>query len=675
MIFTSASIPSSASATPLFKQKGNTNGYPGPVSASGVFGFPTRINKTFEFYKTSLPQQVIATFVKAGASFGAVFSKTEGFAIPNPPIALSFDRISQDTEQKLSLLGFTRDTFGKQPYYRGPFLPGNAGLISGLGSKTKVLSPLDCCDLNGMHALTVANRIIYAAISTIHKPAYSETDEFDFQVLLRQQRGDEDLVIETDGILPLSGAHATAPSKGWWMVTPILECLPTIKKSPVLHTPREIKTALVGYKGVFLPYFSGMSTKDTTFIPNLLINRFPTLLGNNSDAVLETVSVITKGWSSASGTEPGKILSHMAFCLDLALNTGTKPIVYMKADGTYHGIVLYGDNFTIVAKGQVMEPLSRDDLYKEVKEFDSHDSAIEKIAGILSSMSLLTATAKTPAEEGAEAGEATEAAPPPQSTVEVTAELLKTPRIIHNLLRSLNHTEDNRKQLRKQFGRMSFTQTFYDPRDVHKISQFLITTAKGEFLDDSAPINYMDPSVMFTRACDLSFLGAFGPQGPSFVDPQGESVPILRKGKKGSDSHLLINQKNSKGAHLLPQGRIPVFIKDTDDALSDYRAMKKNHIISFRVTTRGGVAGCSVDFKGGQAEALSNILAAHYSPGEKIVVEKRKRDVADMDVDELDKEVKRVKLKSDVMKKVVSFSSQLWAEAHNATEEDAMDDD
>jgi hypothetical protein len=121
MIFTTSSVPFKASAPPLFKDKGDTNGYPGPVSESCVYGLSTQINKGFQVFKATLTQQIISSYTGTAKNFCGIFKEEIPFPFDYPPVALAFDsnKLTDNTLARLTALEFTEDTFGRIRYLKG----------------------------------------------------------------------------------------------------------------------------------------------------------------------------------------------------------------------------------------------------------------------------------------------------------------------------------------------------------------------------------------------------------------------------------------------------------------------------------------------------------------------------------------------------------------------------
>jgi hypothetical protein len=651
MLFTSASVPFRTQPSPLFKEKGDLNGYPGTCQQSGIISTSDSNLTKWNMFIANIPNSIVAKFTKEVSSLGNFPVHAIGdldLPIGYPQVGVAFDKPSEETIDKLKALGMVDDAHGKFRYFRGTLTANGAASMSLLRPNERAFVPSGVADFTGLQAHIITTRVLRAVISSINTCAYAEMS-VPAPLPLFFRAKDEDKHIGVGLVETGKRVDRTLFTQGK-TTFPVA----SVYGEPLGFIPRERKYIFtsasdVGHEGVFAPYFPGLLLPDKDFTPRFIISNFKTLLGKNPSDQMAVMKLLLNGWSTLASTPQGLILQHISFCLKLAMDCGAMPSLLIKHGSEYQGTIFEGASIHFLSKGIWQQSLNVEELKKEVSMFDSHDEAIHQIGLLLASI---------PLEEEDSDGN--------KQFISVEDDLLTSPRLIHNLLRRMKPSMDDRTKLRVQFDRTSFTQTFFDAKNPNDIITAFKHLGRAEFLSDNAPMSIRSDA-MFTKEHDLSTLSAFGAIGPSLFDPSGNALPILRNnsanqkkyGTEGVFIHHRLNQDKSRPE--LPRNEIPVYLKAVGDALQDYRSLKKSHAISFRITPRGGCAGAGYLLKGESADRMAKLLATHFSPSDVSVKLKRKRDVEDMTKEELDDIAKNSRTKRQKMTTAYSLFNDIPA--------------
>jgi len=297
--------------------------------------------------------------------------------------------------------------------------------------------------------------------------------------------------------------------------------------------------------GVFIPYFDGLVLPDRSCTVRLFLHRFSLILGKNAAEIGLASRTVSSGWNSLHNTPSGRAISHAMFCIDLALSAGyqMKPVFL---NNEYQGCVFIGTRVAFLNGSRAVTPSSVADLVKEVTGMQSHDSALSSIAETLAACSL---------EEGKDS--------PPLS-----AEVIKSPRILHNLIRERCLDASDQAKIRTQILRLKFRETLWDTSNPSHIALAFKAITSREFLPSTAPFAHKTDA-LFTKEHIFSTLAAFGIKAPSLIGT-GNTMTLRVKGN-------MYTSVTSPGN--LPG--VPIFIKPLQEAYEDWDKLLRDEVVSF----------------------------------------------------------------------------------------------
>jgi len=126
------------------------------------------------------------------------------------------------------------------------------------------------------------------------------------------------------------------------------------------------------------PYFEGSIDSYEQIVLSFIEKYFQRMFGKGEKAVAKGVSRIMEYWKSASSTDVGMELTHLAFVCSLALDTGG--LVTLIKDGEfYRGAVLTTSRWLIV-EGNIVKPLTGSEAREARLSFFSATGTLSAIA-------------------------------------------------------------------------------------------------------------------------------------------------------------------------------------------------------------------------------------------------------------------------------------------------------
>jgi len=322
-------------------------------------------------------------------------------------------------------------------------------------------------------------------------------------------------------------------------------------------------------------------------------------------------------------------ITHIFFMIELAMSSGAKPLIIQKSDKSYLGTVLIGKKLSIVKNGRVLDISPVSEVKERIAALDTHLTALQAVVVLLNSV--LTD------EEG-----------------KVSAELLQTPRAIHNIVRRKTLTPEMAKNLKACFIKLSFRQDYWDPKDELRFSFLIEKFGKGEYLDNDAPIPYKT-DVMFTSNIYQSTLSAFGSKAPTPSLLTGRSVLIPKETRKDK----LLDRK-SGGKYILPG--VPIYVMPYIEASKGWANLKKTYSMYIKLNNTGNISEASKVFPrdSEQARNIVGLLSKYFGYDEKQAALTGKKRGRDDDTEEEEDAGKRARKTSRTSKAISSEFSVLF---------------
>lgn len=610
MIFTSAHIAPNATTPQIFLDHGNkTDGPHKELSEILLFALNTNPSTEWEIMISKIGCHMHATNsgklqVTSTGFYDIGFTNQATMIRPAPKVGISFGRKSQDIEDRISALGFTKTTQGRNTIFSGIITRENINPVVALRPELDTYVPYGTCSLRGYMAYMMTCRIVELVMLTI--PFYATDPESLGSIpqgvgfVVDSENDELSTPFENKFI------NQKAVNKKKDITNPDIDLKETLAVKGASYVSVPVNTAVrsasfsdpssITSPGIFFPYFHGLIVDDKITAATIILNRFMSVLGEDPESALKNAENVRGGWKTLAHTHVGMELSHMLYVINLGFACGGKPLAYIKEDGSYLGMVLLGGGLMVTKEGKTHLQSDFEDLQKELKEYNSHDDALINIRKILMEI--------------------------PDAPKEMS---VRTPRAIHNIIRVLTIPNETANALRKQFQRTNFRVDFLEGKRLEHLTLAIRTIQSNDFLPDTAPMSINSP-FMFTNSIIESTLSAFGPIAPSFMERTGAAIMI-----PAVSGESLVKIKQANGRPVLPRG-IPVYVKPLQEACTDWKNMKNQHYIKVRTNTQGNYVNSTKAFTGTEGDKLSQRLAEAFgtTTSEREKGGKRKREDGDI---------------------------------------------
>jgi hypothetical protein len=605
MLFTSTTAPFRQTPSLQFKEKGDTDGFPGVCESAHIYTTHEAPGSTWPIYRAMIPSIVVASLNRGPSSVTSQAVWRVAYPVINTPpmIGISFNNLTEAAQATVEGLGFVPDAHGRFKYFRGTTKPSEILTLYNLGARVNTFVPVGVADLEGMEAYVISSRILAAIKAAI-------PTDYTMQIPISQ-----DGSTFVSNSQEIGGAFRLPAMEDLVMIgAPMAYDLKDDQRLSTLKAAKNFKkTYPSAKKGIFMPYFQGLVLPDKAFVPSFLIDNFSSLFGTDSDEVKQTSQTLWSGWSTLASTQVGLQLQHQAYCLKISLIIGCKIISFIPG-GVYQGSILINgpEDLKFHKRGKEYTPIEIDALIKELKEYDSQEELLTELTVIINAIPLLS-------EDSSIEG----------NTLSIKPASIKSARTIHNILRGLKFVEEDKVKIRAILKKINFPTKFLDPRNPEDLIKVFRIAGSKEFLADTEPMSVLDDAI-FSRDPINSAFAAFGATAPSFYDDQGTAIPILRRTGETKDqygSYELSKRKTPQGDLMLPKGLIPVFIKSSQQASADFKEMLRSNAIRVRKTQRGGIQNAAYSISSGKTQSIETMLHDVFKPIQS--KSKKRKDLAD----------------------------------------------
>lgn len=559
LIFTSTGALNQATTSKLFNSYKNYNQSPCPVGQSGIFPINSIATpNAYSLFRDNIGHAAGAQILKKDlmvsnllSVHGHGVSEELDKVIPSPDITISFPgrNLAEVISTRLGALNFRKESNRQQQYYRGAGTETNLDAVLDLHPEMTAYAPYGCTNVLGFLTFMLMKKVLTAAFSAIpgsfsrENATYPLTRNASDQIMITYQASTELFVLQR-------GAELSA-------------------------------------RGLFLPYFTSLNIPDKAIIATF-IRYFGRILGADAASTSTSISTINNGWKSLATSEAGVVLSHIIFCFDLAIQTGTKPLLYLNG-GSYAGVVLSGKHVALLKGSTIYRaPKSRKTLAAAIQNFDLHDTALRNICDILSILP----------EEGE------------QEPFVVDIDDVTSGRSLHNYLRRRVLTTEQTKEIRDAVKDLRFpSDNTWSATDTIRIRVAAEHILKGNFLEDDAPMDYRTEG-LFTKDHILSTLAAFGTKVPSLCGDGSQTSIVISRGATYTERMF-----------KTPIRGIPIFARPLQQGYEDWRYITRHHTIHFNLgkTTKKDRflripgAGHFIDLDNPEAKELQKLLSQYAS--------------------------------------------------------------
>jgi len=246
--------------------------------------------------------------------------------------------------------------------------------------------------------------------------------------------------------------------------------------------------------GLFVPYVKDLVIPDKKTLPAVMERYFARCFAKDLSGMVQKLTDLRSAWGNISTTSLGSEMSHIAKCIDLALQA--QAIIYPVYTGAvYEGTVISGAGFTIVKNGDVYEPMAYADLQERVVASSAHSRAIEEIVDAVNNED------------------------------EFSMKGCSTIRQLSNLLKEEDLDESARSRVVKAAHNLSFENKYWSTSAYYVQSMLSYLVDEKVAIPDDVP---MHPKYIFYSSRIEEVMSAFGYEAPSFLIPNGKQLELSK---------------------------------------------------------------------------------------------------------------------------------------------------
>lgn len=377
------------------------------LSELRAWAVPTAVQVAFKTYTGLLPAYIHACIDRVNADVREPchpisLKLKDSIPFPYPPICVTPTSGGNEVDQKLLDLGGVLNIIRKEKVFE--FKSPNADFFKAIG-KMKLSATSQAVDntinLSALDTFKLTNRIMSAFLILHRYPAYRDSDHFwsiavstelEWEYggttgLKRKRHEGDDAGSANKTRKAAAGVlvpkHADLPE-----IDPKTDrghdAIARIKTIPErAHTPWATTVdQLPQTDGLFIPYHPQLFFYDIQMVPRVLSKHFLGCLGTSKEGCLRMMEKMKSDWGVLGKTDIGKILSHLAFCIDLAIAAQAR-VVPLLLNGRYSGVFFSGSGYSVSIDGTLYAPTTFDKVLQAIEESTTHSKILGEILGLL----------------------------------------------------------------------------------------------------------------------------------------------------------------------------------------------------------------------------------------------------------------------------------------------------
>jgi len=188
MLFTTIPAKPNVTSSDKFKERGCNGDIAAPISEVSILGLPTTTTLEYQLFQQNLSAHAAAWLenkpitVDPKAPFHPVSSKPPVRLFTPPPIGVSFNTNQQnpDVVKQMTRLSFSRESVGRNTYYKGVLDPDQVVQLMDLGALVDTFTPNGVTNLRGFLAFILMEKVIAGANASFPGPVHDSVKNKDF---------------------------------------------------------------------------------------------------------------------------------------------------------------------------------------------------------------------------------------------------------------------------------------------------------------------------------------------------------------------------------------------------------------------------------------------------------------------------------------------------------------
>jgi len=295
--------------------------------------------------------------------------------------------------------------------------------------------------------------------------------------------------------------------------------------------------------GIYVPYISDLAHYDTETVPAVISEYFAGCLGEDEREVLEHLGSLKAAWGILGETAPGKMMTHLFFCIRLGLKTQTHVLPYIHHSAGYQGCFLLGVGYVLEVEGRMRIPVSAEKLRAAFDSTDFHHKSLEGIYASLGNS---------------------------KEWIDGHRSQVNSLMTLRNVVQEGWTHVRNQDAIVRHAKLLRFQSQYWKVTPSHILRALSLLNTSDPFPDD-LPI--MPEAIVETDRATVIW-SCFGPFAPTFKVPGGRTVPLSTGVAKG-----VVTTKGKERAEDKLLTRIGVRTVPFRDAIADLKWVKEEKSI------------------------------------------------------------------------------------------------
>jgi hypothetical protein len=263
--------------------------------------------------------------------------------------------------------------------------------------------------------------------------------------------------------------------------------------------------------GVYLPYLVDLAGDDSTYVPSFIRLHLAKLLGDNMKDAGLVLNEIYQHWGLIGSTKAGKQMTHLFFCINIALECEglCYPIIGNQGCYVYEGCAVFGHDFELMVDKVIYKPVPYLELMKTIQQSDTHTTILLQIYTIVSG------------DERSNSEMDEKAIDEEINTINSIDN--SSMRKLSKSLLKLKLTDEQKKKINEVARYLQFEEPYYEVKGENVIECLHLILSNKEY-DDRAPLHYT--AILSSDIYERN-LAVFGPRVPVLNIPHGKKIEIV----------------------------------------------------------------------------------------------------------------------------------------------------
>jgi hypothetical protein len=241
--------------------------------------------------------------------------------------------------------------------------------------------------------------------------------------------------------------------------------------------------------GLYVPFVKELAVGDSVTLPTVISSYFVRSLSSDLQGMCHQLNELKAAWGVISSTTLGHEITHLAKCIDIALQAQAT-IYPVYTNDVYEGCVISGSGYSISIRDEIMQPIAYDKLQKLVQDNSAHSRALRQINERVGAL--------------------------------VEIDTIRTMRELSHVVQEQELDESSKTDIVKAAHQLCFENKYWSTSPMN-VKRMLDLLRNDEDIGVDVPLH---PKYLFATDRVEMILSAFGHQAPTFMLANGPKYQL-----------------------------------------------------------------------------------------------------------------------------------------------------